>query len=125
DQWCQSRTDRIGTGLGWQYQRPGVAEESLMIMVGVIDDQDQVYINGELVGQTGFYVNSGKNPSKNSWSWLVNRAYSIPSGILKPDQQNVIIVKVYDHGGEGGIYKGPVGLIRDQDYTRFMRNRKK
>ncbi|MEO1413970.1 MAG: hypothetical protein AAFW00_01785 [Bacteroidota bacterium] len=102
-----------------------VAEESLMIMVGVIDDQDQVYINGELVGQTGFYVNSGKNPSKNSWSWLVNRAYSIPSGILKPDQQNVIIVKVYDHGGEGGIYKGPVGLIRDQDYTRFMRNRKK
>ncbi|MEL6131893.1 MAG: hypothetical protein AAFR59_00875 [Bacteroidota bacterium] len=102
-----------------------IAGESLMFMAGVIDDQDQVYINGQLVGQMGFHFASDNRLKKNNWSWAVNRAYPVPRGLLKPDQENEIIIKIYDQGGTGGIYKGPVGLIKDEDYTRFMRNRKK
>ncbi|NJM16255.1 MAG: hypothetical protein HC896_13550 [Bacteroidales bacterium] len=52
------------------------------------------------------------------------RIYEIPRGLLKPGQTNVITIKVYDSGGEGGIYNGPVGLITKENKTVVLNNNK-
>lgn len=54
-----------------------------------IDDNDETYLNGTLIGSTS--------------GWNMDRTYSIPEGVLKPGK-NVIAVKVEDSGGGGGIY---------------------
>ena len=58
------------------------------INFGAIDDLDETYINGKLVGTTN--------------NWVANRNYAIPTGLLKAGK-NIITVKVLDTGGGGGF----------------------
>ncbi len=95
-----------------------------VLLLGKIDDIDQVFVNGQLIGGTGNLV-AGE-------SWHVNtgsefdafRGYYVPKGLIKPNQKNVIAVRVYDSGGAGGIYEGPVGLITQDNYINFWRRKK-
>jgi sialate O-acetylesterase len=59
------------------------------LSLGPIDDNDETYVNGQLVGKTNRYDFA--------------RRYTIRPGILKVGK-NVIAVKVVDNGGGGGIY---------------------
>ena len=54
-----------------------------------IDDNDVTYINGVEVGKTK--------------QWDARRRYQSPNGVLK-EGKNLIVVKVTDTGGGGGIY---------------------
>ncbi len=54
-----------------------------------IDDNDITYVNGVKVGSTNQYD--------------AKRKYIIPAGVLK-EGKNVIVVRVVDNGGGGGIY---------------------
>jgi sialate O-acetylesterase len=58
---------------------------------GSIDDNDSTYVNGQLVGST-----MGLNA----------RAYTLPSGLIKPGR-NVIVVRITDRGGGGGFMGEP------------------
>ncbi|MEO0895752.1 MAG: beta galactosidase jelly roll domain-containing protein [Bacteroidota bacterium] len=99
-----------------------VAKRSHVITLGLIDDLDEVYINGVRVGSTGF-DEWGKIPDReNGWAWKVLRGYVIPDNVLKAGQKNVITVKVFDKWGGGGIYEGPVGLIPTDMFTSFVKN---
>jgi sialate O-acetylesterase len=62
-----------------------------MIHLGPIDDMDQVYINGVLIGET---LVDGK--------YNVNRNYSIPGGVLNQGE-NLIAIRVIDTRGGGGF----------------------
>ena len=62
---------------------------SAKINLGRVDDTDESYINGKLIGSM-----------KRDWSSL--RSYQIPAGILKRGT-NHLLVKVSDAGGRGGI----------------------
>ena len=55
----------------------------------MIDDTDQSYVNGVLVGSTNRYNEK--------------RIYQVPANVLK-EGKNVIAVRVEDTGGGGGIY---------------------
>lgn len=90
----------------------------LVLIMGKIDDFDQVYLNGVLIGSTNDNRRFG---SSESYDQL--RIYKIPKGVLKPSQQNTIAVRVYDMGHNGGIYEGPIGLIKESEVTRFLRSR--
>jgi hypothetical protein len=91
--------------------------EDLMIVLGKIDDLDEVYLNGSLIGSTG-RIERG---------WASNdeydqyRNYHIPDGLLKPGKFNVIAVRVFDQTGDGGIYEGPVTLLPQKEYKEFWR----
>lgn len=61
----------------------------ISLNLGTIDDNDQTYVNGELIGETR--------------AWDKQRHYSIPKSVLKKGK-NVIAVKVLDTGGGGGFY---------------------
>ena len=59
-----------------------------VLHLGMIDDNDETYLNGQRLG-----ASSGYN---------VERRYALPAGVLKPGH-NVLVVKVEDTGGGGGL----------------------
>lgn len=66
-----------------------VGNGNVSLELGPIDDEDICYFNGVEIGRT-----SGFN---------VNRHYIIPKKLIKTGDNNLTI-RVYDSGGEGGIY---------------------
>lgn len=72
-----------------EFQANEVAEETVLSL-GPIDDSDETYINGVLVGST--YDQYSKA-----------RIYKIPPGVIKTGK-NTIVVKVIDTGGGGGLW---------------------
>jgi len=88
-------------------------DEYVFLMVGYIDDIDEVYINGHLVGSTGIF------PPLVRTAHNLPRKYPVPTDILNQQGKNVIAVRVYDEYHEGGIVRGPVGLYYEED-NRFL-----
>lgn len=86
----------------------------LNLLLGKIDDFDEVYLNGELIGKT----NDGL-PFGRSRSFQEFRNYPIPLHLLKPGE-NVIAVKVIDLGNNAGIYEGPVGIVSPDKVRKVM-----
>jgi hypothetical protein len=85
------------------------ANTTIYLMMGRIDDADEVYLNGKEVGK------SGKFPPNYATAYNRIRKYIIPAGCLKEEGENVICVKVYDSYLEGGIVEGPTGIYIDED----------
>jgi hypothetical protein len=94
-----------------------INKERMVLILGKIDDFDEVYVNGRFVGST-----NDRQPFGRSSSYQQVRIYHLPEGLLIPNQHNSIAVRVYDMGHNGGIYEGPVGLIRESYLARFLRN---
>ncbi len=93
-----------------------LADKRLILLLGNIDDFDETYLNGKLIGKTG---TMGKEIVPNqSTEYRDMRAYTIPSGQLRVGGDNVIAVRVYDGFKDGGIYRGPIGIVSRE---RFMK----
>ncbi len=91
--------------------------KDLMLLLGKIDDIDEVFINGTHIGVTG---NMNKKWADDG-EWEKHRTYSIPDDILRPGKDNVIAVRVFDQEGRGGIYEGPITLLPRSEYKQFWR----
>lgn len=98
--------------------------EKVVLVLGKIDDVDQVYVNGVLVGSTGEFSNKSGKWVETGERWRAFRGYYIPTSVLKKDQKNTIAIRIFDSGGDGGIYEGPVGFISQPDYINYWRERK-
>ncbi|AFH50395.1 Glycoside hydrolase family protein [Ignavibacterium album JCM 16511] len=77
--------------------------ENLYLILGFVDDVDETYLNGKLIGLSG-----GFPPNYNT-AYNAYRRYKIPSGLLRKEK-NVIAVRVYDKELEGGIIGGEPGI---------------
>lgn len=97
--------------------------KKLVLMVGKIDDYDEVYLNGVKIGSTGKIDNPTAKLDANVYKYF--RGYYLPDGLLKFNKENVIAVRVYDGWRYGGIYSGPVGFTTQQKYIQFWRDEKK
>ena len=97
----------------------------MVILMGKIDDIDQVFINGTFVGSTGEFPLNSRSEANVGQEYDAFRGYYIPDGLLKKNQKNVIAVRVLDTGGDGGIYEGPVGIITQTKYIEYWRKIKK
>ena len=102
-------------GIGWyrlHFQAPSnLVKGRLIMLLGQIDDIDESYLNGQKIGHTGtFSVGDGGGKYVRGDEYAQLRAYSLPSGLVK-DGENVLAVRVLDTHWQGGIYRGPVGLI--------------
>ena len=91
-------------------------EESLFLIIGYIDDVDEVYLNGELIGTSGVF------PPLVRTAYDVLRKYPFPTELLNKQGKNVIAVRVFDDYREGGIYKGPIGIFYDEDNNLLSLN---
>ncbi|WP_228546161.1 glycoside hydrolase family 97 catalytic domain-containing protein [Halegenticoccus tardaugens] len=79
----------------------------LLLQLGKIDDVDRTFFNGKPIGQTGSFPEEGFDTA-----WQVSRAYSVPSENVNYGGENVVAIRVYDAGGGGGLYAGPLGPVR-------------
>ena len=89
-------------GTVWFRKNITIADEdagkAAVLSLSMIDDNEETYLNGVLVGSTAGYN--------------IQRKYTIAAGILKAGK-NIIAVKVGDTGGGGGIY----GVATDMKLT--------
>jgi sialate O-acetylesterase len=97
--------------------------KKLVLVLGKIDDIDEVYLNGKLIGSTG-NMNSRPIRYDTKSEWQLFRGYFIPQDLLQSNKENVIAVRVYDGYRDGGIYQGPIGFIEQSKYTKFWRDYK-
>ena len=112
-------------GFAW-YRKSVLIEESLsedklIVMLGKIDDLDQLYINGKLEGSVGL-TDDSRRIQGNEWQEL--RGYYIPDGVIAYGEENVLAVRVYDGRVDGGIHEGPVGIITQKNYISYWHNRR-
>ena len=107
-------------GYGWyrrtiRFTDAQVKEQPLVLLLGKIDDFDQTYFNGKLIGST----NDGRSYGV-STSYSKVRIYEIPGELIRVDQTNTIAIRVRDIGGFGGIYEGPVGILPKSQVRKYL-----
>lgn len=81
------------------------SRKSAILDLAKIDDNDITFVNGVEVGKTN--------------QWDARRTYRIPNGVLK-EGKNLIVVKVTDTGGGGGLYGNAADLklvLNDEDVS--------
>lgn len=76
--------------------------ERLSLWLGRIDDSDQTYFNGTLIGKTGALPPQPVDPG----SKKVYRNYPLRPDSIHYGQENVIAIRVYDAGDDGGTVYG-------------------
>ena len=75
--------------------------KGLKMQLGKIDDVDQTYFNGKLIGETGSF------PPGYITQWEKQRLYTIPENNVLWDKENIIAVRVYNLIGGMGMWEGP------------------
>lgn len=112
-------------GFGWyrtKFKTPeNFAGKRFILLVGKIDDFDETYLNGKLVGKTG-HMRKRVDPDDRGNEFSQLRAYLIPSDLLIPGGENILAVRVEDVFMHGGIYDGPIGLITRDKYREWKRD---
>ena len=77
---------------------------TIFFYAGYVDDVDEVYVNGYLIGRTGSFP-----PFTEERDYILRR-YIVPHAYLKPGGENVVAVRVFDNYLKGGIIRGKPGF---------------
>jgi sialate O-acetylesterase len=80
--------------------------KNIYLSLGYVDDVDQTFINGNLIGVSGGF------PPKYQTAYNAFRKYYIPKEFLNANGTNVIAVRVFDSQLDGGIVSGEVGFYK-------------
>ena len=82
-------------------------QNAVIINIPRADDVDECYLNGKLIGGTGFMPTS-----KNGFVGAVNvdRYYVADAKDIHWDKENVVAVRVYNRGGSGGLFYNPLNI---------------
>jgi beta-galactosidase len=86
---------------GWFRRRLEIPAElrgkEIVLLLGRIDDADEVWLNGQRIGGTGSF------PPDYRTAWDVERRYRVPATLVRGDGSDVLAVRVFDGTGNGGI----------------------
>ncbi len=80
--------------------------------LGFIDDIDEVYVNGKLIGRTGTF------PPRFKTAYNSRRFYYLPVDVLNLNGVNSLSVRVFDTVLNGGIVSGKIGVYANRYPTR-------
>ncbi|MEM7235955.1 MAG: acetylxylan esterase, partial [Planctomycetota bacterium] len=85
----------------------------LLVQLGYIDDVDQTWLNGELIGSTGSF------PDDYQPAYRERRRYLVSADKIRWEGDNVLAVRVYDGSRDGGLYSGSysIGICSWSDLT--------
>lgn len=102
--------------IGW-YRTEVVLQDNflnndLVLLAGTIDDADETFFNGHLVG------NSGKFPPGDQSAWDIQRKYTIKKEWVQ--KKNTIAIRVYNGIGDGGIISGDLMLLTKKENDRLI-----
>lgn len=90
--------------------------EAHYLVLGFIDDVDETFLNGTLVGKTGGF------PPRFRTGYDSNREYFISNELINFKGDNVIAVKVYDEYKNGGIVSGKPGIYVSGGSEQLLQN---
>ncbi len=83
--------------------------KTVTLFLGYIDDVDEVFVNGQKVGQTGDFFPNYKT------AYDIERQYVIPVNLLK-ESGNIIAIRVFDVKQSGGITRANrFGIYYDRE----------
>ena len=112
-------------GFAWYrttFAKPdALSDTTVVLLLGRVDDMDEVYLNGTFIGATGNMKNADDDRRRHGWYFTQWRAYSFPSALLQ--ETNTLAVRVFDFGSRGGICAGPVGIMSQSDFARFWQHK--
>ena len=102
-------------------------KDSIQVLMGKIDDCDQVFLNGELIGENGRTIYQKTSPAdtffKERGRWYIDRKYILASGDPRIlwNKENVIAVRSFDQGGAGGMFAKPyeISMVDLKDHIKF------
>jgi alpha-galactosidase len=99
---------RIQFNLPAELIKQGFLNDSIQIYLGKIDDSDQTFLNGSLIGQNGLTTNHSTSDFTSIHVYNKERFYrvSVNDPRLNWNGSNTLAVRVYDYDGGGGIYSG-------------------
>ncbi|WP_321288136.1 beta galactosidase jelly roll domain-containing protein [uncultured Sunxiuqinia sp.] len=97
-----------------------LVSQRLVLLAGKIDDADMLFINGELIARTGDFSGWGRNEFYNEF-----RNYFIAPETFKAGVENLIEIRVFDSGHDGGIYEGPVGIMTQDDFRKYWKSKRR
>jgi hypothetical protein len=86
---------------------------TMRLVLGEIDDNDQVFLNGQLIAENGSTLKPGTKVTnafkKRSTLAGVLRVYDldVDDPRINWGAQNVLAIRVFDSGGNGGIFEEP------------------
>ncbi len=87
--------------------------EVYYLNLGFIDDADEVYLNGNLIGF------SGNLPPKFKTAYNNERKYVLPSMAIN-EGENVLAIRVFDAIHAGGIVDGDIGIYGVSEGARLL-----
>ncbi|HEY5824828.1 MAG TPA: beta galactosidase jelly roll domain-containing protein [Cyclobacteriaceae bacterium] len=88
--------------------------ESYTLALGFIDDCDEVFLNGKLIGF------SGSMPPKFKTAYNNERKYVIPAEVINFNGENTIAIRVFDAMHSGGIVDGDLGIFTWQSDNKLL-----
>ncbi len=103
-------------------------QDSLRLFLGKINNFDQTFLNGKIIG-----IN-GKNVPENTlidttflkapmqlWDYERRYVIAVDDPRILWDKENVIAVRVFDQGGQGGLYTGnqKLSMVNIKEYLSF------
>ena len=109
--------------------------EEVTLLMGIIDDNDVIYINGTPVAASGFADGNGnptlKIPELGGFNytaedkadqvkwvksyWEIQREYTIPADVLNLGGTNEIAVRLYNNNSNGGFYSANIYALCGND----------
>jgi hypothetical protein len=143
--WTTIRVDKIWEDQGYEkldgfawyrikFTLPGSMRDSaylkdgLRIFLGKINNYDQSFLNGQLFGRNAKVVPTDTPIDTSHFKdpitmWDVARCYILPVDDKRIlwGKENVLAVRVYDAGGQGGMYTGDqnIRMVKLGDYLEF------
>ena len=90
----------------------GFDRKDLQLEAGMMDEADEIYLNGKRIGQTGIPDEGGSYDGTNPWD--VERIYPVPEDLIRPGK-NVLAVRICNSNGAGGWYAGPIRITAKAD----------
>jgi PKD repeat protein len=103
-------------------------QDSLRLFLGKINNFDQTFLNGKILGINGKTVvenaildSSFLKAPINLWDYERRYAISVSDPRILWDEENVIAVRVFDQGGQGGLYTGNqmLSMVNIKEYIAF------
>lgn len=115
-----------------------LTEDTVTLMLGVIDDMDVVYINGVPAAQSGFvdaskqkadpadvpadggFLQRGAFRFEKSY-WEVSREYQVPTSLFH-EGTNEICIRIYNNNSFGGFYDRTMALASTQKCVNYLKD---
>ncbi|NVK22450.1 MAG: diguanylate cyclase [Kangiellaceae bacterium] len=91
-----------------------IHSQPLAIYIKHLRDADEIYLNGQLIGQTGSFADNFQKAT------LYPRIYYLPTNLLNYTTANELILKVYNHARQGGITNAAPVLDHAQNITNIV-----